>query len=175
MSDALRYPIGRMQRPAVVSSTQRQAMIDQIAEAPALLRAAVNGLMEAQMDTPFREGGWSVRQVVSHVSDSHINAYVRFRWTLTEEIPTIKAYDQNLWAELADAKSSDVETSLVLLETLHRRWVTLLRSLSEEDFRRALHHPEDGPMTLDDLLCTYAWHGRHHAAHITALRARKGW
>ncbi len=175
MSDALRYPIGRMQRPTVVTSTHRQEMIGQIAAAPALLRAAVDGLTESQIDTPYRAGGWSVRQVVSHLPDSHIHAYVRFRWTLTEEVPTIKTYDQSLWAELADAKSSDVETSLVLLETLHRRWVTLLRSLNEEDFRRALHHPEDGLMTLDDLLCTYAWHGRHHAAHITALRACKGW
>ena len=175
MPDNLRYPIGRIKRPAVMSTERRAALIDDIAEAPALLRAAVAGLTETQVDTPYREGGWTVRQVVTHVPDSHINAYVRFRWTLTESVPTIKPYDQNLWAELSDARSGNIETSLTLLEALHSRWVVLLRSLSEEDFGRRLDHPEDGPMTLDDLLCIYAWHGRHHAAHITALRARKGW
>ena len=153
----------------------RQLLIDQIAEAPALMRAAADGLTATQLDTPYREEGWTVRQVVSHVSDSHINAYIRFRWVLTEDEPVIKTYDQVAWAELTDARAGEVEVSLLLLEALHKRWVTLLRSLEEEDFRRTLHHPEEGTMTLDDLLCTYAWHGRHHAAHITALRERKGW
>ena len=150
-------------------------MIDQIAEVPAQFRAAVAGLTEAQVDTPYRDGGWTVRQVITHVADSHINAYVRFRWTLTEDVPTIKTYDQDQWALLADAQHGDVETSLLLIEALHGRWVMLLRSLEAADFGRTLDHPEMGPMTLDDLLAMYAWHGRHHVAHITSLRARKGW
>jgi len=153
----------------------RKRLIDQIAEAPALLRAAVAGLTEEQIDTPYREDGWTVRQVITHVPDSHINAYVRFRWVLTESVPVIKAYNEAAWAKLPDAVGGDVENSLILLETLHKRWVTLLRSLETEDFLRQLNHPEEGILTLDDLLCTYAWHGRHHAAHITTLRERMGW
>jgi len=113
--------------------------------------------------------------VITHVTDSHINAYVRFRWVLTESVPVIKAYNEAAWAKLPDAVGGDVENSLILLETLHKRWVTLLRSLEAEDFLRQLNHPEEGFLTLDDLLCTYAWHGRHQAAHITTLRGRMGW
>ena len=175
MSEHLRFPIGRMKRPEIMTPAHRAELIQHIAEAPALLRAAVSGLTDEQLDSPYREGGWTVRQVISHVPDSHINAYVRFRWALTEEFPRIKPYDQARWAELADAKSADTETSLLLVEALHQRWVILLRSLEEDDFKRTLDHPEEGTMTLDDLLCMYGWHGRHHAAHITQLRARKGW
>jgi len=175
MTSDLRYPIGRIQRPDVMTPDYRKRLIDQIAEAPALLRAAVAGLTEEQIDTPYREDGWTVRQVITHVPDSHINAYVRFRWVLTESVPVIKAYNEAAWAKLPDAVGGDVENSLILLETLHKRWVTLLRSLETEDFLRQLNHPEEGILTLDDLLCTYAWHGRHHAAHITTLRERMGW
>ena len=175
MSTDLRYPIGGIDRSTVMTPAYRAQLIGQIAEAPALLREAVVGLTKVQLDTPYRADGWTVRQVVAHVPDSHINAYVRFRWTLTEEQPTIKAYDQERWAELTDARTSEVETSLALLEALHKRWVVLLQSLAPEDFQRTLNHPEEGLLTLDDLLRTYAWHGRHHAAHIRGLRERSGW
>jgi uncharacterized damage-inducible protein DinB len=174
MSDE-RYPIGKFQRQEKLTSAERRALIDQIVAAPARMREAVAGLDERQLATPYREGGWTVRQVVHHVPDSHLNAYIRFKLALTEEMPTIKPYDQAQWAELADARESPVETSLKLLESLHDRWVRLLRSMSDADFSRRLMHPENGPMTLDSVLAVYGWHGRHHTAHITALRQRKGW
>ena len=175
MSESLRYPIGTMQRPQVVTSVHRQEWITEIAEAPLLLRSAVEGLSDEQLDTAYRPGGWTLRQVVHHVADSHINAYIRFRWALTEARPLIKAYVQDAWAALPDARTAPVESSLVILEALHVRWVTLLRSLSEDDFFRSVIHPENGPMDIDDLLASYAWHGRHHVAHITLLRDRMGW
>jgi uncharacterized damage-inducible protein DinB len=170
----LQYPVGRVTYDDQVTPGKRTAWIRQIAEAPAALCAAVRGLTDAQLDTPYRPDGWTVRQVVHHVPDSHMNAYIRFKWTLSEDNPTIKAYDQSAWARIADTKLTPIEVSLDLLAALHKRLVVLLESLKEEDWVRPLVHPENGPMTLDRLLQLYAWHGRHHVAHITELRRREG-
>lgn len=170
-----RYPIGEFQRKEKIAGSERPQLIQQIADAPANLRAAVHGLSEQQLDTPYREGGWTVRQVAHHLPDSHLNAYVRFKLAMTEEHPTIKPYEQQLWAELVDAKTAPVEPSLLLLESLHKRWVLFLQSLKPSDFGRTLNHPESGVMNLDALLQLYAWHGRHHVAQITSLRERMGW
>ena len=171
-----RYPVGRFTRPAALSPGERGAAIDAIAQTPANMRAAIRGLTEKQLDTPYRDDGWTVRQVVHHVPDSHMNAYVRFKLALTEDTPTIKPYNEAKWAELDDGKSKLVEESLSLLELLHTRWVFLLRRLQPSDFSKKINHPEwDAPMSLDTLLAMYAWHGRHHVAHITELRKRKGW
>jgi uncharacterized damage-inducible protein DinB len=174
MSD-LQYPIGEFQWSGTASDDDRRRAIAAIAAAPAQLRAAVAGLTSKQLDTPYRPDGWTIRQVVHHVPDSHMNAYVRFKLALTEEQPTIKPYQEARWAELADTKATPVETSLALLESLHERWVMLLRSMSAEDFARTLNHPEMGVGTLDRTLALYAWHGAHHAAHVTSLRDRMGW
>ncbi len=171
----LRYPVGRHQRPQSLTSEQRRTAIDAIAAAPTLLRAAVSGLDDRQLDTPYRPDGWTVRQVVHHVPDSHLNAYTRFKLTLTEDKPTIKPYQEDAWAQLADTRTTPVETSLTLLESLHERWVILLRSMMPADFSRMLNHPENGPMSLDQLLALYAWHGKHHVAHVTSLRQRMKW
>jgi hypothetical protein len=171
----LRYPVGNFQFPAAVSSQELSTFIDHIAETPARMRAAIAGLSDAQLDTPYRPGGWTVRQVAHHVPDSHMNSYVRFRLALTEDSPVIKPYEESRWAELPDARSMPVEPSLVLLESLHARWVPLLRSLSAADWKRSFRHPELGPVTLENNAALYAWHGRHHVAHITALRQRMAW
>ncbi len=171
----LRYPIGRFEAPAVSSPEQRRGRIDQIAAAPAALRAAVAGLTAAQLDTPYRDGGWTVRQVVHHVPDSHVNAYVRFKLGLTEERPTIKTYDEKRWAGTPEVAAVPIDVSLALLDALHHRWVALLRALTPADFDRVITHPEWGTPSLDQTLALYAWHGRHHTAHITALRERMGW
>jgi len=170
-----RYPIGKYTPPQEATPALRQQAIDSIAATPAKLKAALSGLNDAQLDTPYRDGGWTVRQVVHHVPDSHLNAYVRFRLALTENQPTIKPYEEARWAELADAKSAPVAVSLALLEPLHDRWVRLLRSLTAADFARTFVHPEHGVRTLDWMLFLYAWHGRHHTAHVTELRKQKGW
>ena len=174
MSDP-RYPIGKFQKKETITDDERTALIQQIEDAPAKLREAVRGLNDKQLDTPYRDGGWTVRQVAHHVPESHMNAYIRFKLGMTEDHPTIKPYDQQAWAELADAKTAPVEPSLVLLESLHMRWVRFLRSLKPADFARTLNHPEDGVMKLDAVLQLYAWHGRHHTAHITSLREKMGW
>jgi hypothetical protein len=153
----------------------RIEFIQRIADAPPEVKAAVQGLTEKQLDTPYREGGWTVRQVVHHLPDSHINSYVRFRLALTEDEPTIKPYNERLWAELFDARTAPVALSLQLLESLHERWVMLLRSLKPSDFSRTFRHPEHGARNLDWLLQLYAWHGRHHVAHITSLREKMKW
>jgi hypothetical protein len=172
----LRYPVGRFTRPASLSPAERKEAIDAIAATPAAMRAAVKGLTDAQLDTPYRPDGWTVRQVVHHVPDSHMNAYIRCKLALTEDVPTIKPYDEAKWAELDDGTSKLVEQSLTLLETLHARWVFLLRRLQPSDFARTYNHPEyDTPMSLDAAVAMYAWHGKHHVAHITSLRARKKW
>jgi hypothetical protein len=159
-----------------MTDARRAACVTRIAAAPAALRAAVAGLSDAQLDTPYRPGGWTVRQVVHHVPDSHLNAYVRIRLALTEDTPTIKPYEEARWAELPDARSLPVEASLTLLEALHARWVTLLGGLGAADGARRLRHPEHGRlMTVDELIAMYAWHGEHHVAHVTSLRARNGW
>ncbi len=171
-----RYPIGKFERKNTLTADERRACIEQIAAAPQRMRDAVRGLTDAQLDTPYREGGWTVRQVVHHVPDSHMNAYVRLKLALTEESPTIKPYEEDRWAKLADSRETPVETSLQLIDALHTRWVKLLRSMSDADFRRTFRHPQfEGDFTLDGLVALYAWHGRHHVAHITALRDRMGW
>jgi hypothetical protein len=171
----LQYPIGRFEWRGPNSADDRRRLIDAIDQAPANLRAAVDDLSEQQLDTPYRPGGWTVRQVTHHVPDSHINAYTRFRLALTEDEPTIKPYDESRWAELSDARTAPVETSLALLESLHLRWAMLLRSLSEGDFARQFRHPELGIVSLDKNLALYAWHGRHHTAHVMFLRERMSW
>jgi hypothetical protein len=171
----LQYPIGRFHKPELLSGEQRSQAIDQIAQTPAKLRHAVSGLDDIQLDTAYRPGGWTVRQVVHHVPDSHMNSYIRFRLALTEEVPLIKPYNEKQWAELTDARTMPVEPSLELLDALHSRWVTLLRSLAPEDFRRAFRHPELGLVTLDGNVALYAWHGRHHVAQVVNLRERMRW
>jgi uncharacterized damage-inducible protein DinB len=170
----LQYPVGRHARVQSLTPEQRAACIVEIADAPGRLRRAVAGLDERQLDTPYRPGGWTVRQVVHHVPDSHLNAYVRCKLALTEEQPTIKPYDQALWAATPDTRAP-VEVSLALLAALHERWVLLLRGLGPAEFARTLNHPESGVMTLDGVLAMYAWHGRHHTAHVIGLRERMGW
>ncbi|MDP9200701.1 MAG: putative metal-dependent hydrolase [Gemmatimonadota bacterium] len=172
----LRYPVGKFDWDAPISEAERPKLIAQIAETPGALRSAVAGLSRDQLETRYRPGGWTVKQVVHHVPDSHLNAYIRFKLALTEDEPTIKPYDEATWAELPDSQKVPIDVSLDLLDSLHVRWVTLLRSMAAVDFRRALRHPEyDRVITLDQLLALYAWHGRHHVAHITALRKREGW
>jgi uncharacterized damage-inducible protein DinB len=170
-----RYPVGKLQIDTDVTDDKRRTWIRQIAATPGALRDAISGLTDAQLDTPYREGGWTVRQVLHHVPDSHMNAYVRFKLALTENNPTIRPYDEAAWANVADTARTDPAISLALLDALHRRWVILLESLQPADFARPLTHPENGPMTLDRLLQVYAWHGRHHVAHVTELRKAKGW
>jgi uncharacterized damage-inducible protein DinB len=170
-----RYPIGKFEMPQEITPALRQSAIGEIAGAPAKIRAAVKGLTDSQLETPYRDGGWTVRQVVHHVPDSHMNAYIRLRFALTETAPTIKPYEESAWANLEDAKNAPVDVSLNLLDALHERWVRLLRSLKPEDYARTLVHPEHGVRTVDWLLFLYAWHGRHHTAHITELRKQKAW
>jgi uncharacterized damage-inducible protein DinB len=170
-----RYPIGKFHFDGPTTKEQKEAMIDQIAEAPSNLRAAVKDLSDAQLDTPYRPDGWTVRQVAHHVPDSHLNAYVRFKLALTEDEPTIKPYAEDRWARLADTQATPIEVSLAMLDNLHDRWVRLLRSLQPEDWKRTFRHPELGLVSLERNLALYAWHGRHHVAHITSLRERNGW
>ena len=175
MSD-LRYPIGRFQPVTSLTPAERVTCIEQIAAAPEGLRRAVQGLDDRQLDTPYRPGGWTVRQVVHHVPDSHLNAYTRLKLALTENDPVIRPYDEALWSELPDSRDTPIEVSLTLLESLHARWVTLFRALAPDDFRRTLRHPDHpGILTVDWLVAMYAWHSRHHVAHITSLRDRMQW
>jgi uncharacterized damage-inducible protein DinB len=171
----LRYPVGNFQPTAQITDAERQAYIKQIDDAPAKLREAVRGLTEKQLETPYRPEGWTVRQVVHHLPDSHMNAYIRFKLAITEQQPTVKPYEQQMWADLVDAKTAPIEPSLTLLESLHKRWVLFLKSLNPSDFAKTYNHPESGVSNLDRLLQLYAWHGRHHVAHITSLRERMGW
>jgi len=171
----LRYPNGPFEPVYSLSPEQRTACRNAIAATPAAMRAAVAGLTEEQLDTPYRPDGWTVRQVVHHVPDSHLNAYIRIKWGITEDHPTIKPYDQDLWSELADGKTGSIDVSLDLLEALHLRWDRLLASLTPEDYERRLDHPEWGEITIDFCIAQYAWHGKHHVAHITGLRERMGW
>jgi hypothetical protein len=175
MTTDLRYPIGKFHYEAPLSEEQKQKCLSEVEQAPVNLRAAVEGLSNAQLDTPYRPEGWTVRQVVHHVPDSHMNAYVRFKLALTEDEPTIKPYAEDRWAQLADTKTTPIEVSLAMMDSLHTRWVLLLRSLSPEDFKRTLRHPELGVMDLEKVLAIYSWHSRHHVAHITTLRERNGW
>ena len=170
-----RYPLGKFTDSQDRSPERRQTLLRDLANLPAQIRAAVTGLGDAQLDTPYREGGWTLRQVVHHVADSHVNAYIRTRWALTEDAPLIKAYDEVAWAELSDAQLGPIEPSLALLQALHLRWVSLLRALPEVAFSRTFRHPESGENSLARQLELYSWHGRHHVAHITGLRQFKGW
>lgn len=174
MSDP-RFPIGKFHYEGPLSNEQKQSLLNDVARAPANLRAAVKGLSDAQLDTPYRPGGWTVRQVVHHVPDSHMNSYVRFKLALTEDDPTIKPYAEDKWAELADTKATPIDVSLTLLDSLHDRWMRLLRSLTLDDWKKTFRHPELGPMTLEKTLAIYAWHGKHHVAHITELRKQMSW
>jgi uncharacterized damage-inducible protein DinB len=173
--DDLRYPIGRFNPPGSSLPGVRAAHIHTLKMLPGRLRTAVAGLSDAQLDTPYREGGWTVRQVVHHVADSHTNSYVRFKLALTEDWPTIKPYDEAAWANLADSRWLPVEVSLAMIEGLHTRWVGLLDSLSDADFQKGFEHPEMGRQNLAKVLALYDWHSRHHTAHITGLRERQGW
>ena len=177
MSEDLRYPVGKFEfRPDVpVQHAERTRLIDQIAHAPGLLAAEVTGLTDAQLDTPYRPGGWTIRQVVHHVPDSHLNAYVRCKLAVTENHPTVKTYEEAKWADLIDARTVPINVSLTLLAALHQRWVPFLRSLDEVEFARTSFHPEWGEMRVDDFIQLYAWHGRHHVAHIHRLRERSKW
>jgi DinB superfamily len=174
MSDP-RYPIGKFAYEAAPSEAQRSQFINDIAKAPAALRAAVKGLSPEQIETPYRDGGWTVRQVVHHVPESHMNAYVRFKLALTEDFPTVKPYMEDRWANLPDVQATPVEVSLRLLELLHERWVQVLRGIKPEEWKRAFNHPEMGTVPLEKNLALYSWHGRHHVSHVTELRKRMGW
>jgi len=171
----LRYPTGKLALLDSVTPDQRRQLIEKIRAAPSMLRSAVAGLTEAQLQTPYRPGGWTVRQVVHHVPDSHMNGYTRFKLALTEDTPTIKTYEEDAWAQLADVQRTPIDTSLRLLELIHERWIAVLEGTPEAAFARPLVHPDMGRITADTVVQIYAWHGHHHAAHITALRSREGW
>jgi uncharacterized damage-inducible protein DinB len=173
--DTIKYPIGKFTYDKDVTPDKRAACIRDIAELPDRLRAAVAGLSAQQLGTCYREGGWTIRQVVHHLADSHMNAFIRFKLALTETSPAIKAYDQNAWAATADGLTADPRLSLAVVEGLHGRWTALLTSMSASDFGLTFLHPERGPMSLDHTLQMYAWHGRHHVAHVVGLRERMGW
>ena len=171
-----RYPIGKHTHPDSITPGQRARFIEDIAACPAALRAAVRGLDDRKLDTPYRDGGWTVRQVVHHVPDSHLQAYVRIKLALTEDEPTIKPYEEARWAELPEARTAPIDMSLALLDAVHARWIAALRLLGPEHFSRRYFHPEQKrALTVDQTLALYSWHGRHHAAHITSLREAKGW
>ena len=173
--EVLRYPIGRFRPPSEIDEAQCIAWLETLATLPADLRQLTVGLTDKQLETQYRPGGWTVRQLVHHLADSHLNSYTRFRLALTEQSPVIKTYEEAAWAELEDAKSAPIEFSLLLLEALHERWVRLVRSFSEPEFARVFEHPEQGTIRLDRALGLYAWHCRHHLAHIEQLRLRKKW
>lgn len=174
MSD-LSFPIGKFHFDGAMTADQKRSALDDIANTPANVRLAVQGLSEAQLDTPYRPEGWTVRQVVHHVPDSHMNAYIRFKLALTEDEPTIRPYREDLWAKLPDNTITPVEVSLQLLAALHSRWVDLVGAMKPAEFARTLNHPERGVLSLDQMLAMYAWHSEHHLAHITALRERMKW
>jgi uncharacterized damage-inducible protein DinB len=171
----LRYPIGEFKFEGPLTDDQRAAFIGKIEETPARMRAAVTGLNDEQLNTPYRPQGWTIRQVVHHVPESHLNSYLRFKLAITEDEPTIKPYFEDRWAELDDARQAPIALSLDLLEALHGRWIWFLRSLKQADFQRTFRHPELGIVSLDKNVALYAWHGQHHVAHITSLRERMGW
>jgi len=173
--EALQYPIGKLAAAPSLTAADRPALIGEIAALPAEVANAVAGLSDAQLDTPYRPGGWTARQVVHHLMDSHLNGYARFKFAMTEVESPIRPYDQAKWAELQDAKTGEIAPSLQILVPLHAKWVEFLRNLTADDFGRIALHPVRGPVTLDFLLQLYAWHGKHHVGHITSLRTREGW
>jgi len=174
MSDP-RYPIGKFSFEGTLTDPQRKQFIADIEQTPAAMRAAIKGLSTSQLDAPYRDGGWTVRQVLHHVPDSHMNAYTRFKLALTEDEPTIKPYMEDRWANLEDTRSTPPEVSLTLLDSLHDRWVRVLRAIKPEEWKRTLRHPEMGVLNLEKTLALYSWHGRHHVAHVTELRKRMNW
>jgi DinB superfamily len=174
--DKLKYPIGTFVAPETITAEHRAEWIADIVALPQLLREAVAGLTDIQLDTPYRDGGWSLRQVVHHVADSHINAYTRYKLAATEDNPTIRPYEEHIWAELPDAKHEAVEVSLALLDALHHRWAIHLKNMSDDDFNRTFYHPgSQRNFRLDFNLGLYSWHGKHHLAHITTTKARLDW
>ncbi len=170
--DASRYPIGKFDRRVSYSAEERAASIARIAALPAALAAALSGLSDAQFDLPYRDGGWTVRQLVHHVADSHANAFIRLKLALTEQDPPIKAYDQDAWVELADVRDVSPMVSVAMTAAIHERFAAVLRAMPPDDFARGMLHSENGRMSIDTLVALYAWHGDHHVAHIRALRAR---
>jgi uncharacterized damage-inducible protein DinB len=175
MTEDLRYPVGKWAPKPSVTAAECATMIQQIASAPSALAAAVKGLTDAQLDTPYRDGGWTPRQIVHHIADSHMNAYIRFKLGMTEDNPTVKPYNEKTWAETIDGRTAPLDASLPMIDSLHKRWVQFLKSLDQTALARTVMHPERGSMHLTDLLQLYSWHGRHHTAHITGLRQRNGW
>lgn len=174
MSEDLRYPIGKFNREIKITSELRRQFINEVAELPDNLKSAVSDLNDEQLDTPYRPEGWTVRQTVHHVADSHLNSQIRFKLALTEDVPTIRPYFEERWAKLCDS-FLPIESSIKIIEGLHHRWTTLLNSMSDDDFQRKLIHPDSGEWTLEQMLALYAWHGKHHTAHITKLRERENW
>jgi len=171
----LRYPIGKFTFDGTLTTDQKKQYLNDIQQTPAQLRAAVAGLSEQQLNTPYREGGWTVRQLAHHVPDSHMNAYIRFKLALTENEPTIRPYMEDRWAELPESKQEPIEVSLALLDSLHQRWAMVLRNIADADWKRNFRHPEMGLLSLEKTLALYSWHGRHHVAHVTSLREKMGW
>jgi uncharacterized damage-inducible protein DinB len=170
-----RYPIGKFSYNGPPTAEDKKKYLDEIEQTPARFRSALAGLSDEQLNTPYRDGGWTVRQLAHHLPDSHMNAYVRFKLALTEDEPTIKPYMENLWAELPEAKSAGIEVSLALLDSLHRRWMLMLRQFGDAEWKRTFRHPELGAMSLEKTLALYAWHGKHHVAHVTSLKKEMGW
>lgn len=173
--DVLRYPIGKFEKPEVITKEQREAWIEELKMLPEQLKQVVEHLSDAQLDTPYRPDGWTVRQVVHHLGDTHMNNFIRFKLALTEENPHVHVFDIDGWADLEDSKTGSIRLSLTLLDFLHQRWALLLETLTEQDFSRTFRHPRLGTQRLDEALGLYVWHGKHHMAHITSLRERMGW
>ncbi|MGI8466892.1 MAG: YfiT family bacillithiol transferase [Pyrinomonadaceae bacterium] len=175
MSEDLRFPIGKFEKPQTITAETRDKFIKTIEALPPNLKDAIEGLSDEQLDAPYRPEGWSVRQLVHHIADSHLNSFCRFKLGLSEDMPTIKPYDEAVWAEMADSKNAPVELSMSIIDGLHARWTRLLKSMTNDDFAKQINHPEHGAMTLGELLALYDWHSRHHTAHITKLRERNDW
>ena len=169
-----RYPIGKFSFEGPLTAEQKKQYLNDIEQTPARLRAAVRGLSDEQLNTPYRDGGWTVRQLAHHVPDSHMNAYIRFKLALTEDEPTIRPYMEDRWAELPESKQAPIDVSLALLDSLHQRWTMVLRNIPDADWKRTFRHPEMGLLSLEKTLALYAWHGRHHVAHVTTLREKMG-
>ena len=170
-----KYPIGKFSYAGPPTAEEKKKQLDEIEQTPARFRSALSGLSDDQLNTPYREGGWTLRQLAHHLPDSHMNAYVRCKLALTENEPTIKPYMENLWAELPEAKSAPIDISLSLLDSLHGRWMLMLRQCGDAEWQRTFRHPELGTMSLEKLVALYAWHGRHHTAHVTSLKEKMGW
>ena len=170
-----RYPIGKFSFEEPLTAAQKKQYLNDIEQTPARLRTAVRGLSDEQLNTPYRDGGWTVRQLAHHVPDSHMNAYIRFKLALTEDEPTIRPYMEDRWAELPESKQAPIDVSLALLDSLHQRWTLVLRNIPDADWKRTFRHPEMGLLSLEKTLALYAWHGRHHVAHVTSLREKMGW